>query len=436
MPDTVVVREYARLTSSHLAYATLDEAQISQTAFDWLCELSSGFRRSGATLMQLENQRWLRLDSFVGVLESPCGQVIEILPKHFDEGDCERQSRELLKKLIASSLELNCREAEEAGLELYDAPLAEWVMGQFLHQLERLLKRGLRFDYQRVEEEQRYLRGQLDVVRQMRQPPGRAHFFQIRHDVFLPDRPENRLLKRALLVVLDHAKESANWRLAHELAAMLHELPESRDIGADFGRWQHDRLMAHYESIKPWCELILYRHMPLAVHGDYRGISLLFPMEKLFELYVARMLPLQLMPDARLHTQAKTKYLCRQDGKDMFQLKPDLLIEQSKSVWVLDTKWKRVNSKSPDTKYDLRESDFYQMLAYARQYLPEGKGDMVLIYPKSQTFVEPLQPFDLYHKLTLHVWPFDLERDELIGTERSSLPLCKRNAPTQQKDVA
>ncbi|QSX28574.1 McrC family protein [Shewanella cyperi] len=436
MPDSVVVREYARLTSSYLAHSTLDEAQVSQTAFDWLCELSSGFSRSGAKLMQLENQHWLKLDSFVGVLESPCGQVIEILPKHFDEGDCERQSRDLLKKLIASSLELNCREAEEAGLKLYDAPLAEWVMRQFLHQLERLLKRGLRFDYQRVEEEQRYLRGQLDVVRQMRQPPGRAHFFQIRHDVFLADRPENRLLKRALLVVLDHAKESANWRLAHELAAMLHELPESRNIEADFGRWQHDRLMAHYESIKPWCELILYRHMPLAVRGEHRGISLLFPMEKLFEQYVARMLPLQLMPNAKLRTQARTKYLCRQGDKDMFQLKPDLLIERGKSVWVLDTKWKRVNSNSADTKYDLRESDFYQMLAYARQYLPEGKGEMVLIYPKSQTFTAPLKHFDLHHDLLLHVWPFDLQRDELIITDYSSLPLCKRIALTRQKDVA
>ena len=432
---TVVVREYARLTSSHLAHSTLDEAQISEMAFEWLCELSSGFSRSGARLVQLENQRWLRLDSFVGVLESPCGQVIEILPKHFDEGDCEQQSRALLKKLIASSLELNCREAEEAGLELYDAPLAEWVMEQFLHQLERLLKRGLQFDYQRLEEEQRYLRGQLDVVRQMRQPPGRAHFFQIRHDVFLPDKPENRLLKRALLVVLDHAKESANWRLAHELAAMLHELPESRDIGADFERWQHDRLMAHYEAIKPWCELILYRHMPLAVRGEYRGISLLFPMEKLFEQYVAQMLPLQLMPEAKLRTQAKSKYLCRQGSKELFQLRPDLLLEQGKGVWVLDTKWKRVNSKSLDTKYDLRESDFYQMLAYARQYLPEGKGEMVLIYPKSQTFTEPLPPFDLHYDLTLHVWPFDLERDELI-VNNSSLPLRPQVTKVLRKDVA
>lgn len=33
-------------------------------------------------------------------------------------------------------------------------------MGQFLAAFDHLIKRGMRFDYQRVEEEQRYLRGQ------------------------------------------------------------------------------------------------------------------------------------------------------------------------------------------------------------------------------------------------------------------------------------
>ena len=41
--------------------------------------------------------------------------------------------------------------------------------------------------------------------------------------------------------------------------------------------------MAHYQAIKPWCELILNQQMPIAVSGEWRGMSLLFPMEKLFE---------------------------------------------------------------------------------------------------------------------------------------------------------
>ena len=55
----------------------------------------------------------------------------------------------------------------------------------------------------------------------------------------------------------------------------------------DFQSWQDSRLMAHYQAIKPWCEFVLNQHIPMAVQGDWRGLSLLFPMEKLFESYVA-----------------------------------------------------------------------------------------------------------------------------------------------------
>lgn len=189
MKATVTIREYARLTTAEVE-PTLDVAQLSQSAFDWLCELSASFSRNGATLLQVDGRHALKWDSYVGVVETPCGTRLEILPKHHEQDDCLLKSRQLLRKLIQQALQLKPREASVASLELFDAPLSEWVMGQFLTELDLLVKRGVRFDYQRIEEEQRFLRGQLNVVAQMRQPPGRQHHFQIRHDVFLPDRAE------------------------------------------------------------------------------------------------------------------------------------------------------------------------------------------------------------------------------------------------------
>ncbi len=285
MSNSVIIREYAQLTTE-VVVPSLDVATVSHTAFDWLCELSAGFNRSGATLLQVEGRRSLKWDSYVGVLETPCGTRLEILPKHHEQGDCLVKGRQLLRKLIQSALQLKPREASVASLALFDAPLSEWVMGQFLAELDLLVKRGVRFDYLRIEEEQRFLRGQLNVVAQMRQPPGRQHHFQIRHDVFLPDRAENRLLKLALEQVAKSTQDAANWRLANELRTMLGEVPASRQVIQDFRAWSRDRLMAHYQAIKPWCELILNQQMPIAVSGEWRGMSLLFPMEKLFEQYV------------------------------------------------------------------------------------------------------------------------------------------------------
>jgi len=421
--NSIIIREYAQLTTE-VVVPSLDVAMVSQTAFDWLCELSAGFSRSGATLLQVQGRRSLKWDSYVGVLETPCGTRLEILPKHHEQDDCLIKSRQLLRKLIQSALQLKPREASVASLALFDAPLSEWVMGQFLAELDLLVKRGVRFDYQRIEEEQRFLRGQLNVVAQMRQPPGRQHHFQIRHDVFLPDRAENRLLKLALELVAKSTQDAANWRLANELRSMLAEVPASRQVSQDLRAWSRDRLMAHYQAIKPWCELILNQQMPIAVSGEWRGMSLLFPMEKLFECYVEGLLRKQLLPAARLTSQASQHHLCAHDSGKMFCLKPDLLIDTPEQRWILDTKWKRIDSGKPEKNYDLSQSDFYQLFAYGHKY---RRGDevprLVLIYPYWSGLQKALPVFDFGEDMRLWVLPFDLDADCLVDAGKATLPL-------------
>ncbi len=420
----VTVREYARLTTAAVAPGNLDCAQISETAFDWLCELSARFNRGGAKLLQVEGRCSLKWDSYVGVLETPCGTRLEILPKHHEQDDCLVKSRQLLRKLIQSALSLKPRQASVAGLELFDAPLTEWVMEQFLSELDHLVKRGVRFDYQRIEEEQRFLRGQLNVVAQMRQPPGRQHHFQIRHDVFLPDRAENRLLKLALEQVAKSTQNAANWRLANELRSLLAEVPASRQVSQDLRAWSRDRLMAHYQAIKPWCALILNQQMPIAVSGEWRGMSLLFPMEKLFEQYVEGWLQQQRLPAAQLKPQSTSQYLCMHDSDHMFCLKPDFLIDTPEQRWILDTKWKRVDARKPKKNYDLSQSDFYQLFAYGHKYRNDTSvPKLVLIFPYWSGLKEALPVFDYGDGMNLWVLPFDLDANHLIGAEKATLPL-------------
>jgi 5-methylcytosine-specific restriction enzyme subunit McrC len=422
----ISVREYARLTTAPCE-TTLDRAQISTSAFDYLCRLNAEVGRGGASLVQVEGRQWLRLDNHVGVVQTPCGTTLEILPKHHDVGDSVQDSRALLRKLIQALLELPRRESGQAMLERFDAPLTEWVMRQFLLELERVVKHGVRFEYQRVEEELSFLRGQLHTVAQLRQPPGREHHFQVRHDMFLPDRPENRLLRLALERVRRATADADSWRLANELTVRLSDVRVSTQVRDDFKSWGNDRLMAHYRGVKPWCELILSRSMPMALVGESEGLSLLFPMEKLFEHYVARWLRKRLPAEVRLKVQASGKALCEHLGMPIFQLEPDLLVSHIDRRWVLDTKWKRIDAANRAEKYYLNQADFYQMMAYGERYMG-GRGNMALIYPRSASFREPLAPFDFSSKLCVHVLPFDLDEEKLIGWEALGLQECLSDA--------
>lgn len=427
MKQVVVVREYARITTDQVE-SSLDLAQVTRSAFDWLCNLHADFNASGASLLHLESRRLLKLDSYVGVVETPCGTVLEILPKITETTDkiAVARARVLLKKMLQSALDLPARTTDQTAIETFDYPLLEWVMKEFVQALDYLVKRGLRFDYRRIEEEQRFLRGQLDMQKQLRQPPGRAQIFNIRHDLFLPDWAENRLLKSAVLRVFKSTKESANWRLARELIEILSDVPSSLNIEQDFRQWRTHRLMAHYQPIRPWCELVLGQHMPLAVHGCTAGISLLFPMEKLFETYVAKALRRVITAPFSIKSQAANQYLCQHEGKDIFQLRPDFLLQRGvENIAVLDTKWKLLAADNKMDKYNLSQSDFYQLFAYGHKYLG-GKGRMALIYPARRNFTKPLNVFQYSDDLSLWVLPFDLEKNELIwpdGWSDVAMPL-------------
>jgi len=415
----VSVREHAWLTTE-VVNPSLDCGTVSETAFEYLCLLNESFTISGARLAQVEGHRRLKLDNFVGVVQTPCGTLLEILPKHHDAASSLSDSRTLLRKLILSMLNLSGREVGQAPLMLFDSPISEWVMRLFLNELNTLLKCGLRFDYQRIEDQLPFLRGQLNLVAQLCQPPGKVHQFNVLHDVYVPDRAENRLLKLALNKVRISTQQTENWRLAQELSIRLADIPSSKKVAEDLKVWGQSRLMAHYRFVKPWCELILNQQTPIAVKGENSGISLLFPMEKLFEGFVIKWLRKHLSSKLEVQTPARSASLCTHIDRSIFRLEPDMLISISDQFWVLDTKWKLLDAFDRKNKYGLSQSDFYQLFAYGQKYL-SGKGRMALIYPRTDAFNEPLPPFDFGGGLTLAVLPFDLEKEHLIGVETLGL---------------
>lgn len=363
MSDLITVREYAYLSVEYTGHpkSTIGHAYISSSAFDHLCELSASFSRHGAKVFEIAGSRKLKLDQYVGVIETPCGTRIEILPKHVDmkeddEQQIIQQERRLLQNMLSVSLHLPYREVGAADLSKFKQPLHEWIITQFLKCFERLIQRGLRFDYNRVQEDQKFLRGQLQHAQYMRQPPAKKHIFPIEHDVYEVNRPENRLIRTALEVVCKKTKDATNWKLAQELRLMTNEIPRSHKIKHDFRQWQSGRLLALYAEIKPWTELILGEYMPVSTQGEWRGMSLLFPMEKLFEYFVAFHIRRNLV-NWHVKTQVSRQHICVYKEKPIFRLRPDIHIQhkETNQIIVLDTKWKLINQNDRAGRFGLKD---------------------------------------------------------------------------------
>ncbi|USD33429.1 MULTISPECIES: McrC family protein [Vibrio] len=418
----ITIREFGLLLNGG-DKSSIDCHSIPRTAFEWLMVNGQSNNPESVNLVRVKKHGSLialQVINYVGVLETPCGTRVEILPKISEKEDSQATTKVLLK-MLSTVHKLNLQRFESSSLQTLNRPLFEELIGYFLKEVSDVLKKGVRSQYKRVQARKSYLKGQLQTSKQINQRPGCLNSFHISYDEFSPDRAENRLIRSALSQVIKWSKNSDNLRLGSELQFAFDEISCSTNYALDFRQWSKERSLIHYWSVKPWCELILSYQSPVSLSGGHNGISMLFPMESLFEQYVTIRLGKSLSHELTLRAQASSCALVThkpRSGKsqEWFRLKPDIVVRDKTShepLYVADTKWKRIDEKQATAKYKygISQPDMYQMFIYGQSYLG-GSGVVYLIYPAYENFNEPLPPFKFDERLSVRVIPYDLSNDE------------------------
>lgn len=367
------------------------------------------------TLRSSAGREILQVQNHAGVIQTPYGTRIEILPKVATSCDTDSitHARSVLYQMLAHFHDLPFRQMERAALDTGRISLLEVFISHFLHEVTRLVKQGIRSDYVSCRDDLPYLRGKLLVGEHIRRNAAHRERFRVRHDEFLPDRPENRLVRSALELVRGMTRLASSQRLCREHLHLFCRVPASTSIAGDFSRCCRDRNMAHYDIPLMWCRLLLGGQSPLPRFGALDCLSLLFPMERLFEDYVAAMLKAQFGGHA-VSTQLVGEYLARHRTRDVFRLRPDLSIEIDGRTVIADTKWKRVEPNR--SRYGISQADLYQVYAYGRKYLHGHDAKVVwLIYPATEVFQRPLAPFHFENDFELRVVPFDFENRKILS---------------------
>ena len=364
-----------------------------------------------------KGKRSLQVQSYVGVLQTPTGTQIEILPKIYSGHGREMgqaEVRNIVLRMLGYLRNSPFKQSDRALMADVSLPLIEVFVRYFLQQVNRLVKRGIRSDYVSAQNNLGFMKGKLLVADQIRRNLVHQHRFYVEYDEFQVNRPENRLIRSALEKTANITQQSSNQRLCRELLFAFDTIPPATDIRMDLTRCSKDRSMAY---VLAWCRIILLDQSPLGTAGATRTLSLLFPMERIFEDYVAARLR-QLHPAWQITTQAGDHYLMQQEGKNYFLMKPDIVLKQGKTKIVADTKWKLLGQDgSKPIHAAIGQADLYQMYAYGKKYLHDQEmKEVYLIYPKSENFTKPLPVFEYDEGLRLFVVPFDLavEVDNLL----------------------
>lgn len=331
--------------------------------------LSIGSRRGVGKILTARN--------YVGLITMTDGTVIEILPKIAGNDVSNNEAKKILLEMLKTLNDVQFKDFNVSSLQTDRLNLLEIFIKMFLGEINMLIKQGMKSAYTNVEANESFYKGKLMASQNIRRNLVRRDRFFVQYDDFNPNRPENRLIKSTLRLIHKVTTDEKNRQMTMRLIGLFDDIDFSTNVAADFDKCSADRSMSHYNKALSWCRLFLMGNSFTSYSGSEVAIALLFPMERIFENYIATRLRRHVTRDMKIRTQ-DSRYSLFDSPKRSFMLKPDIVIEANGSSFVLDTKWKLLSSSSRNN--GISQADMYQMYAYSKKYDAER---ILLVYPYS-----------------------------------------------------
>ena len=95
-----------------------------------------------------------------------------------------------------------------------------------------------------------------------------------------------------------------------------------------------------YEMLMQWSKVFLMNKSFTTFSGSTASRALLFPMESVYESYVAQQMKKVMSPEGwDVSSQDKGHYLFTEPRRQ-FALRPDIVMKRGERTVILDTKWK------------------------------------------------------------------------------------------------
>lgn len=388
MKPVYQIKEYGSLISEKViaGYETLPE-HIFQQLEDFI--LTNRSKETDAPeLMELSAKKGvgkvITAKNYVGIILLNDGTTIEILPKIYstiEDDDFGTKTKRVFLNMLKTLREAPYKSLQTSHVNIEKMNIFEVFIRMFVDELFFIVKRGLKCSYEIVEENTNFFKGKMLFSEQVKRNHSHKEHSYVEYDTYTANRPENKLLKAALLYLYKHTTSSKNRSDIKTLMSAFSNVEASIDYKGDFSKYIPDRNMKDYDTALLWCRVFLTGKSFTSFAGSEVALALLFPMETLFESYIAALLKNKLdKKDFAVSVQDKTYHLFDVPGKK-FLMKPDIVIRRKSdgAVFVLDTKWKVLDASKAN--YGISQADMYQMFAYQKKYAAEH---ITLLYPKTQ----------------------------------------------------
>ena len=309
---------------------------------------------------------------------------IEILPK-IDDIDSENDLRKNLLYMLSIANDIPYRVNNLGGVSTNNSTLLESYIKVFIDKLFELVKRGLIKQYVDHESNEEFLKGKFLIAQQIRHNLFNKAKFYVQYDEFSQNNIINTIIKATIIKLIKVTSSYDNKKRLNLLKNYFINVDERLFKVEDFDKVTITRMYSSYKGIIEICKVFWEGNLPDFYAGDTNTFNLLFDMNKIFEVFVRKILQLHshevLLPNLEFNLKKSSKYLLHDNNHNSyFKLIPDIVISDTKTGEVkiiIDTKWKKLNYSKKNL--GISQGDMYQMYAYAREF---SCPNIILLYPK------------------------------------------------------
>lgn len=379
----------------------------------------------------------IRANNYVGFIQTEY-DLIEIYPKVFRNYP-NKEKKDMLRhiffwfnycrkwKFPFSHIQLDVSNIDE-----FPELIINLIANQFL---EVVSNQPLTI-YQPTEEAMQTPRGSINFKRYIANSLVSGNFQDIECDYepFLFDNKVNRSIKYCSRLLMNQTKFAENVQMLQEVIFILDEVEDVPCTNYDLDNIVLNSFFDEYSRVLDSCKLILNQQLYSSNTYDLSQWSLLFPMEYIFEDFVAGFLEEKFSESWKVECQKSNEYLS--SIPKAFNMQHDIFLTSKNAdrrKIIIDTKYKlRPIDFKNDIKKGIVQSDLYQMTSYAFR---RGCTDVFLLYPNLTDNINEPDVFEIHSgfntndkiKVTAMEIPFwTMEKLDIIKLENKLYNTFKR----------
>jgi 5-methylcytosine-specific restriction enzyme subunit McrC len=322
----------------------------------------------------------VQFNEYVGVIQIG-NTLIEVLPKA-DKNANDANKKEWQAALLGMLRAVHGFEVKaptESSLALKSNSVLDLYFEMFIQEVERLLHSGLAKKYRRTEGNLTALKGSLIFSKQISKNLVHQERFYTQYTTYDTEHLLHIILYKTILLL---KRINTSPKLLNRINSLVlnfpasdnYRMPSQKITEATFERITLNRKTQDYKKALDIARLLLMNYHPDLNKGNKHVLALLFDMNLLWEQFV--LVSLKKSKSFKVTGQNSKGFWKPTNGRAR-SIRPDIKIQNNQGTFILDTKWKNVNSK-PSIE------DIRQMYAYHHYFEAEK---VALLYPGEENYI-------------------------------------------------